>query len=60
MNLSAVKGTMKNVYQGRIYDITEKGAKIEIKNSCLYDGCNMATGEPFQVMPAPIILEIKK
>ncbi|MFA5360237.1 MAG: hypothetical protein WC349_04755 [Patescibacteria group bacterium] len=60
MNLSAVKGTMKNVYQGRIYDITEKGAKIEIKNSCLYDGCNMATGEPFQVMTAPIILEIKK
>lgn len=59
MNTSAIKGTVKNVYQGRIYDITDDGAKIEIPNSCLYSGCTMTTGEPFQTMDK-IILEIKK
>jgi len=59
MNLAGIKGTMKNVYKGRIYDIGPDGAKLEIRNSCLYDGCTMATGEPFQTMDK-IILEIRK
>lgn len=59
LDLSGIQGTIKNVYQGKIFDMTEEGAKIEIPNSCLYSGCAMATGEPFQTMDK-IILNIKK
>jgi len=49
----------KNIYQGRIFDMDENGAKIEIKNSCTYDSCTSA-GMEMQTMKKPVILEIRK
>ena len=60
IDVSNMHFTMENVWQGRIYDMTEDGAKIEIFDSCLYDDCTMQTGEPFQTISEPVILEIKK
>ena len=60
MDMSAYKGTVKNQYRGKIFDMTSSGAKIEIPNCCFYNSCAMADGSPFQTMTGKIILEIKR
>ncbi len=60
IDMSNVHFTMEDIWTGRIYDMTEDGAKIEIPNSCLYHNCTMQNGAPFQDISEPVILEIKK
>jgi len=60
IDLSGVKFTMEGIWQGRIFDMTEDGAKIEIMDSCLYDDCYTQYGALFQTINEPVILEIKR
>jgi len=60
MDLSGYTGVIEDMYTGRIYDMTENGAKIEVTNCCLLHSCTLQTGAPFQDISEPVILEIKK
>lgn len=60
MDLSGYTGVIEDIYTGRIYDMTENGAKIEVINSCLLHNCTLQDGAPFQDISEPVILEIKK
>jgi hypothetical protein len=59
MDLSGYTGVIEGMYTGRIYDMTEKGAKIEVTNCCLLHSCTDQLGAPFQDISEPVILEIK-
>ena len=59
-DLSGYTGVVEGIYTGRIYDMTENGAKIEVTNCCLLHSCTLQTGAPFQDISEPVILEIKK
>ncbi len=59
MDLSAYTGVIEGMYTGRIYDMTEKGAKIEVTNCCMLHSCTEQSGAPFQDISEPVILEIK-
>jgi hypothetical protein len=60
MDLSGYTGVIEDIYTGRIYDMTDNGAKIEVTNCCLLHSCTLQTGAPFQDISEPVILEIKK
>jgi hypothetical protein len=60
IDLSGYTGVIEDIYTGRIYDMTENGAKIEVTNCCLLHSCTLQTGAPFQDISEPVILEIKK
>lgn len=60
MDLSGYTGVLEGIYTGRIYDMTENGAKIEVTNCCLLHSCTLQTGAPYQDISEPVILEIKK
>jgi hypothetical protein len=60
MDLSGYTGVIEDIYTGRIYDMTDNGAKIEVINSCLLHNCTLQDGAPFQDISEPVILEIKK
>ncbi len=51
--------TIKNAFKGRIFDMTAKGAKIELLNSCMHNSCSNPDGFEMQTMDEPFILEIK-
>ena len=57
-DLSGYTGVVEGVYTGRIYDMTENGAKIEVTNCCLLHSCTEQSGAPFQDISEPVILEI--
>ncbi|MDH5596827.1 MAG: hypothetical protein OEY44_01875, partial [Candidatus Peregrinibacteria bacterium] len=60
IDLSSYKLYMEDIWQGRIFDMTKDGAKIEIFNSCLYHDCTTQQGAPFQTISEPVILEIRR
>lgn len=52
--------TKANAFKGRLFDMTEDGARIEIINSCYHNSCNSLDGAEMQTMTDPIILQIKQ
>jgi hypothetical protein len=60
MDLSGYTGVIEDMYIGRIYDMTENGARIEVIDCCYLHDCSYTTGETYQDISEPVILEIKK
>lgn len=60
ISTAGYSATVEGLYQGKILEMNEAGAKIQIQNACYYDSCTLYTGAPFQTMESPITLEIKK
>jgi len=61
IDVTQFKGTSKGIYTGKITEMTDNGAKIELTNACMYDNCDMQDGSGrFQDISEKIILTIKK